>query len=199
VPEIWVDTGNSADTRVPQITLHEADPVTPPSGSPPPQGFGETSGYSPIDNSPGGGMSFNFSFGGVDPFASPFDDGVAGGAGGGGRLRQRAGRRTPPAVGTPSSNVSPSASPLNSPMMAPTTMAGGVGGFGLVIGARNMESNRENRSGGEVVDPQQVMDALDSSEWRDQIREFVEGEVSRHGSLASSKKTASGPSSPSLR
>lgn len=160
VPEIRVDTDYS---NIPRITLNEEGPVTPPNQmSRSSLEFGESSGYSPIDT-PAGNIAFGFA--GVDPFA---DDG----------LRQRGhGRRTPPYGGTP--NLSPSASPMISPTtsvrIGPDTGAGLWHGGGLGQGeeAAGQDVPRE----GSDVAPQVVLDALDDSEWRDQIRSFIESEM----------------------
>lgn len=160
VPVIRIDTNYS---NIPQITLNEDGPVTPPNRmSRSSLEVGESSGYSPVD-SPTGNTAFGFA--GVDPFA---DDG----------LRQRGpGRRTPPYGGTP--NLSPSASPMISPTtnvrIGPDSGAGLWYGGGLGQGeeAARQDVSRE----GSDVAPQVVLEALDDSEWRDQIRSFIEGEM----------------------
>jgi hypothetical protein len=169
VPEIRVESG-----EIPQITFSEDDggagPVTPPRQPSIDLGFGETSGFSPIESPPPGA----FSFASIDPFA-PRDENT---------LRQRGtGRRTPlPFIQTP--NLSPSTSPMMSPTQSPRLGPQEhplSGWFGTTT---NADTARERQPSD--VAPQIVMDALDDSDWRDQIRSFIEGEmggISRTGSV----------------
>jgi hypothetical protein len=176
VPQIRVDNASEVtglvpkirvESDIPQITLNEEGPVTPPRQ--PSLDFGESSGFSPVDSPPAGGA---FSFASIDPF-TPRDEST---------LRQRGpGRRTPPYIGTP--NLSPSTSPMMSPTTSPRmspvdTLSGWYGGV-------QPEAARERQASD--VAPQIVLGALDDSEWRDQIRSFIEsemgGSISRQGSV----------------
>jgi len=185
VPEIRINT-NYSEASIPQITLNEEGPVTPPNGrSQSSLDFGESSGYSPIESP----TNVAFGFAGIDPFA---DDG----------LRQRGpGRRTPPYGGTP--NLSPSASPMISPCtsvkIGPDAGVGMWHSGGLGQGGEE-EGGGRPREGSEVA-PQIVLDALDDSEWRDQIRSFIESEMAGAGGMsrASSQQGRSGSGNRSPR
>jgi hypothetical protein len=167
VPEIRVESG-----EIPQITFNEGDseePVTPPRQPSIDLSVGETSGFSPIESPPPGA----FSFASIDPFAR--DENT---------LRQRGpGRRTPPPfIQTP--NLSPSTSPMMSPTASPRMGPQEHPLSGWFGTSTNSDTARERQSSD--VAPQIVMDALDDSGWRDQIRSFIESEmggVSRQGSV----------------
>lgn len=178
IPQITIDDASSfgGSISVPTIRVDSADhPSTPPrqslsqitsSGSQYSYyASGESSGYqSPIESPTG----VAFGFGGIDPFS---DDG----------LRQR-GRRTPPPFGL-SAISSPNLSPSASPQLG-SNAAGAIGGWFGNPSARHLVAE---------VPPQIVMGGLDDidSEWRDQIRSFIESEIGagvvRSGSGASGK------------
>lgn len=186
IPQITIDDASSfgGSISVPTIYVDSGDNVSVPVDSQPTSSgsqyssyasgaMGGSSGYqSPIDSPTG----VAFGFGGIDPFA---DDGL--------RLR---GRKTPPHGGTAvsSPNLSPSASPLASPSTSPRLGPVDAGGFGGWFG------NGTSRRVVADVPPQIMMGGLDDldSEWRDQIRSFIESEMggggmSRSGSGASNK------------
>lgn len=189
MPQIRVDNASDItdiipnNSDIPRITLNEEGPVTPlrfsfDDGSY--HNTGESSGSSLIDSpTDAGGVAFNF--GGINH--STDNEPLS-------FLRQRGpGRRTPPYVSTP--NLSPSTSPMISPSASPRLgPAEGSGGIGLWYGGMQSAAAAEHQT--DEVAPLVVMDALDDSEWRDQIRSFIESQigsgaggsptVSRHGS-----------------
>ncbi|KAA8897862.1 Ion transport protein-domain-containing protein [Sphaerosporella brunnea] len=186
VPQIRIDSASEVtslvpeirvESDIPQITINEEGPVTPPRQ--PSLDFGESSGFSPIESPPAG----VFSFASIDPFA-PRDEST---------LRQRGpGRRTPPYIQTPnlSPSTSPMMSPTTSPRMAPADVLGGW--FGV-------DPERENRQSGSTsteVAPRLVLSPLlEDSGWKDQIRSYIENEmggVSRHSSINNNGEGRSG-------
>lgn len=177
VPNIRADNPSEAtdivshNSDIPRITLNEEGPVTPlrlSFGNNSQQNIGESSGFSPIDSptDPGGG-GIAFSFGGINPFADNNEPL--------GFLRQRGpGRRTPPYMSTP--NLSPSTSPMISPSASPRMGPAEVSSRGgLWYGGTQSPTMAERQT--DEVAPQVVMDALDDSEWRDQIRSFIESQI----------------------
>ena len=179
VPQIFVDDASSSENSTTNL-LNQSHSFTgtgseshTPIGSPGSGSWGESGESSAV---PAGSY---FGFGGVDPFA-PVDES---------KLRQRPGRRTPPdrsPLASPSitPSMSPTVTPLGSPSLSPVRGRGEgsswySGGLASPRGGRSLTSD---------VAPQVVLEALDSSEWRDQIRSYIEGQrSSREGSPSRSE------------
>lgn len=123
----------------------------------------------------------NLVFGDFNPFA----DSV---------LRQRNGRRTPPpGVDYQSSNISPSQTPLMSPSSSPRLHAQSSTWYS----GSGTQSSYYRRSS--EVPPQIMLDSLETPEWVDQIRDFIEGQeytssFAESGSVAGGGASTSGGS-----
>lgn len=203
VPEIFVDDGSSHQTSsplVPKILVDDGE--TPPTFStssattreisftpirqvPPPLDLsGESSNFNePITTF---GSSSAAQFGNSDPFAtgSPYSTEESPSI-----LRQRPGKGINSDLspsGSPtgdSPNMSPSVSPVASPRLGPL-------GGGLARTRSGNDSASRSRQGSEVMS-QNVLEVLQSSEWGDQIRSYIE---SRSGN--NSPTNQGGPRSP---
>ncbi|KAH0603703.1 uncharacterized protein H6S33_007362 [Morchella sextelata] len=204
VPEIFVDDGSSHQTSsplVPKILVDDGEiPATSSTSSATtPREISPTPIRQvppPLDLS---GESFNFNepittfgsssaaqFSNSDPFAfgSPYSMEESPSI-----LRQRPGRGInsdlspsgSPTGGSP--NMSPSISPVASPRLGPL-------GGGLVRTGSGNDSASRSRQGSEVMS-QNVLEVLQSSEWGDQIRSYIE---SRSGN--NSPTNQGGPRSP---
>ncbi|KAI5776754.1 Ion transport protein-domain-containing protein [Geopyxis carbonaria] len=177
VPQIFVDYASSTSGTVPLIRVDDESDIHPLAQSLDPLYFQESHIPSPktpppldLGGSSGFGSSGRIGFEGIDPFGSTFSDESPSG------LRQRPGRRTPPnsspmVSAFASSNVSPMHSPSHSPIASPR-LHPSQPGEGL-HSPGSSSSEWRIRTASEVA-PQIVLEALDSSEWRDQIRSFIE-------------------------
>lgn len=186
VPEIFVDDASShreTSPLVPQILLDNEDippdfdiskmnpretPSTPKRQAPPPLDPGGRSHSSepPITF----GSSSAAQFGDLDPFATfSLEESPS-------VLRQRPGRGRSPDLspsGSPtgSPSMSPSMSPIASPRLGPQSSR-----------TRDLPGNDDpprQREGSEVM-PRDVFEVLDSSEWGDQIRSYIESRSGNH-------------------
>lgn len=102
-------------------------------------------------------------------------------------LRQRSGRRTPPpGADYQSSNISPSQTPLMSPSSSPR----------LHVQSSTWYSGSETNSSyyrrSSEVAPQIMLDSLETPEWVDQIRDFIEGQEYSSSFAESANGTGSG-------
>ncbi|KAL7269076.1 calcium channel protein [Rhizina undulata] len=178
VPHILVDDGevppDSKVAPVPQILLNEG-PTTPHRQHPPPLDLG----ISIFDVQPTFGASFSSApqFRGADPFgpSSPFslDESPS-------VLRHRTGHKTPP-------DISPAMSPNMSPVASPSASGPGWhgrGGAGSPTSGSPTNSIRLREISDVRLD--NVLEALGSSEWGDEIRSYIESR-SRAGSPAGSR------------
>lgn len=179
VPEIFVDDASShreTTPLVPQILLDDED--IPPNFNTSQMTLRETPStpkrqvLPPLD--PGGRPNFNeppitfgsssaAQFGDLDPFATfSLEESPS-------VLRQRPGRGRSP-------DLSPSGSPTASPSMSPSMSPVASPRLGPQLSrTRGLPGNDDlrQREGSEVM-PRDVFEVLDSSEWGDQIRSYIE-------------------------
>lgn len=166
VPQILLDNEDiPPNFNTSQVTLREA-PSTPKRQVLPPLDPGGRSNSSepPITF----GSSSAAQFGDLDPFATfSLEESPS-------VLRQRPGRgRSPDLSPSGSPTASPSMSPSMSPVASPrlTPQSGRT---------RGLSGNDDRRREGSEVMPQDVFEVLDSSEWGDQIRSYIESRSGDH-------------------
>lgn len=183
VPEIFVDDASShkeTSPLVPQILLDNED-ITPNFG------ISQTNiretpstpkrqGPSPLDlggrsrSSEPSGSSSAAQFGDLDPFATfSLEESPS-------VLRQRPGRGRSPDL---SPSGSPTASPSMSPSMSPVASPRLGPQLSRTRGLPGNDDLRSQREGSEVM-PRDVFEVLDSSEWGDQIRSYIESRSGSH-------------------
>lgn len=183
VPEIFVDDASShkeTSPLVPQILLDNEDiipnfgisqanlretPSTPKRQGPSPLDLGGRS-----HSSEPFGSSSAAQFGDLDPFATfSLEESPS-------VLRQRPGRGRSPDL---SPSGSPTASPSMSPSMSPVASPRLGPQLNRTRGLPGNDDLRSQREGSEVM-PRDVFEVLDSSEWGDQIRSYIESRSGNH-------------------
>lgn len=164
VPQILLDNEDiPPNSNTSQMTLREAPSTPKRQVLPPPDSGGRSNSSEPPVTF---GSSSAAQFGDLDPFATfSLEESPS-------VLRQRPGRgRSPDLSPSGSPTASPSMSPVASPRLDPqSSRSRGLSGNG--------DSPRQ-REGSEVM-PRDVFEVLDSSEWGDQIRSYIESRSGNH-------------------